>query len=137
MLGMSQDDASDIREFSEELAVSAEVWAKATFSSACFGDKRLRDRLVTLATSLGAKPLDSLPQACDSWGECLGGYRFIANEKTTHGKIMKAIVDATAGCDLLVIGLGPKGRTERTIGKVAGDVIRRVTCATVLISARD
>jgi len=97
MLGMSQDDASDIREYSEELAVSAQVWAKATFSSACFGDKRLRDRLVSLATSLGAKPLDSLPQACDSWGESLGGYRFIANKKTTHGKIMKAIVDATVG----------------------------------------
>lgn len=98
---MSQDDASDIRKFSEELAaseesaVSAEVWAKATFSSACLGDKRLRNRLVLVATSLGAKPLDSLPQACDSWSESLGGYRFIENKKTTHGKIMKAAVDAT------------------------------------------
>jgi hypothetical protein len=92
---MSQDDASDIREFSEEMAVSAEVWAKAVFSSADFGDKRLSHRLVILGTALGGKPLDSLPQACDSWAESLGGYRFIANKKTTHGKIMKAIADAT------------------------------------------
>jgi hypothetical protein len=80
----------------DQLSVSPEVWAAATFATARLPDARLNVRLVKVAATLGAKPLDSFPQACGDWAEAKGAYRFVENERVTAEAMIEAAGDATA-----------------------------------------
>ena len=62
---------------------SPKVWAHDVFGLADLGDARRTKRLLKVATTLAAKPLDSLCQACDTLSEIKGAYRLIANKKIT------------------------------------------------------
>lgn len=79
----------------DELAISPLVWAAATYATAQLPDARLHSRLVQIAATLGAQPLDSFPQACADWAEAKGAYRFVENERVTAKAIDRAAAEAT------------------------------------------
>jgi len=75
---------------------SAQDWAREQFASATFCDARLQPRAMRVAAALAAKPHDSIPRACDSWGAAKGVYRFIENERVDFESIHKPVAQATA-----------------------------------------
>lgn len=75
---------------------SAQMWAAATFGAVELPDRRLCLRAVRTAAALAAKPLDSIPQAHDNWGQSKATYRFIENERVTVEALVKAEAEATA-----------------------------------------
>ena len=93
---MRRRDASQACEAPDQLVASPAVWAAATFATAALPDARLHARLVQVATTLGAKPLDSFPQACGNWTQAKGAYRFVENERVTFAAIQRGSAEATA-----------------------------------------
>lgn len=75
---------------------SAEAWAASTFATADVPDARLRVRLVKIAATLAARPMDSIPQAHDDWGQSKATYRFMENGRVKLEALIKADADATA-----------------------------------------
>ena len=63
-------------------------WARKEFDTVNFGDKRLNDHVVKLATRLGEDPTESIPSACQGWHEAKGAYRFFNNDKVSAEKIL-------------------------------------------------
>ena len=86
---MRRGEAGQTRKVPDELAGSPQVWAAATFATATLPDARLHARLVQVAATLGAKPLDSFPQACANWAEAKGAYRLVENERVTFEGIQR------------------------------------------------
>jgi hypothetical protein len=56
------------------------AWAVVELGLTDLGDLRRTHRLVQLASALAANPACSLPQACKSWADTKGAYRFLDNE---------------------------------------------------------
>jgi Transposase DNA-binding len=73
-----------------------EIWAAATYATVQLPDERLHQRLVSTAALLAAKPSDSIPQACGSWGQAKAAYRFMENERVGKEALIQAVADATA-----------------------------------------
>jgi hypothetical protein len=69
---------------------SAVAWSVHELGLADFGDKRLTQRGVELASSLLEHPQHSIPQACQSWAATKGAYRFFSNDKVQSGKMLNA-----------------------------------------------
>jgi hypothetical protein len=65
-------------------------WAESELGAADFGDKRLTRRFVQLTRDLAAEPEGSVPQACGSWANTKGAYRFWDNEKVTPEALRQA-----------------------------------------------
>lgn len=63
-------------------------WVETELASADFGDERLKKRAFKVLSKLSACPLDSIPQAMQTWGDTKGAYRFIDNPKITPEKIL-------------------------------------------------
>ncbi len=78
------------------MANKSNEWAKDEFGDAVLGDKRLTDRLVTLADSLASLPESSINQACGSWSEAKAAYRFFQNENVKESDILASHVAKTA-----------------------------------------
>lgn len=71
-------------------------WVQTEFGSADLGDGRLNKRLRSILQSFCSHPDASIPQATVTWDKTKGAYRFLNNEKVTHGKILKPHQKATA-----------------------------------------
>jgi len=71
----------------ERRETNMESWASSELGAAGFGDKRLTERFVKIATDLAANPEGSVPQASGDWAGAKGVYRFWDNEKVTPEKI--------------------------------------------------
>jgi len=75
---------------------SAEVWAASTYAGAALPDARLCERLVRIAATLAARPMDSIPQAHKDWGQSKATYRFIENPRVKLEALIQPEADATA-----------------------------------------
>jgi Transposase DNA-binding/Transposase Tn5 dimerisation domain len=64
-----------------------ENWAESELGTADFGDKRLTERFVKIATDLAANPEGSVPQASGDWAGTKGAYRFWDNKNVTPERI--------------------------------------------------
>jgi hypothetical protein len=73
-----------------------QLWASRIASHAELADERLNTRLSTLLSTLAAKPLDSLPQACGGSSQAQAAYRFFANERIGPDDLLQPVVDATS-----------------------------------------
>jgi len=71
--------------------LSPKVWAKQFYSETNLGDKRRTKRLVNVAATLAAKPLNSFCQSYETLSETKGAYRLIENNNVP----VKAIQDAS------------------------------------------
>jgi hypothetical protein len=112
-------------------------WALNEFAAAQLPDQRLRQRLHMIATAFAQKPTATIPQACGSWTEAKGAYRFFENdaivpasirqphhqatlERVRAHPIVLAIQDTTAlnySTHPATQGLGPIGsHSPKTIG---------------------
>jgi Transposase DNA-binding/Transposase Tn5 dimerisation domain len=75
------------------------VWASHLAGFADMPDERLNTRFARSLATLAAKPLDSLPQACESAGQAKGTYRFFSNKRLSLSHFLQPLVNATAdGC---------------------------------------
>jgi hypothetical protein len=52
------------------------------------GDHRLAQRLVRIAQKLGEQPSASIPQACGTWDQIKGAYRFFDNQRVDQDHIL-------------------------------------------------
>ena len=60
-----------------------ESWIEAELAGLELGDERLHSRLGRLLDLLERRPASSLPEACGSWRELIGAYRFFFNPKVS------------------------------------------------------
>jgi hypothetical protein len=70
-------------------------WALHEFAGAELPDRRLHQRLHMIATAFAQKPTASIPQACGSWTEAKGAYRFFENDAIVPGTIRQPHHQAT------------------------------------------
>jgi hypothetical protein len=112
-------------------------WARNEFAAAQLPDRRLHQRLLMIATAFAQKPTAPIPQACGSWTQAKGAYRFFENDSIAPASIRQphhqatlrrarahpivlAIQDTTAlnySTHPATLGLGPIGsHSPKTIG---------------------
>jgi len=70
-------------------------WAENELGFVQLGDRRLTQRLVTLARSLARAPDMPLPQALPQWRDLKAAYRFFDNAKAIPEHILAGHIDAT------------------------------------------
>lgn len=70
-------------------------WARNEFAAAQLPDQRLGQRLHMIATAFAQKPTAPIPQACGSWAEAKGAYRFFQNEAIVPASIRQPHHQAT------------------------------------------
>jgi hypothetical protein len=70
-------------------------WADHEFAGAKLPDQRLKLRLQMIARAFAQKPTASIPQACGSWTEAKGAYRFLENEAIVPASIRQPHHQAT------------------------------------------
>lgn len=70
-------------------------WAEAEFGAAELGDIRRTNRLVELATVLGAQPHASLPQATEDMAQLKAAYRFFSSHYVEPDAMLASHVQAT------------------------------------------
>ena len=70
-------------------------WAEEEFGGARLGDARLRQRLLTLARDLYARPEANLPQACQTRAKTKAAYRFLEHPDTTMDALLQPHFEAT------------------------------------------
>ena len=69
-------------------------WAEEEFAAAELGDKRLVDRLQTVARQFFGKPMSPIPLACGGLAAAKGAYRFFNNENTSMDTILQSHIEA-------------------------------------------
>jgi hypothetical protein len=67
---------------------SDDEWSEEEFSTAEFGDKRLKKRLVKIAASAFKQLLASINQASEDWADAKAAYRFFDNKKVTEKAVL-------------------------------------------------
>lgn len=70
-------------------------WALNEFGGAQLPDHRLHQRLHMIARAFAQKPTAPIPQACGSWTEAKGAYRFFQNDAVRPGSIRQPHHQAT------------------------------------------
>jgi hypothetical protein len=70
-------------------------WADREFALAPLPDRRLVKRVNSIATAFAQHPTAPIPQACGSWGEAKGAYRFFDNDAVEPEAILSGHVQAT------------------------------------------
>lgn len=70
-------------------------WVISEFAQADLPDERHRWRLQMMTTAFAQKPTAPIPEACASWAETKGAYRFLANNRILAGAIRAAHQQAT------------------------------------------
>jgi hypothetical protein len=70
-------------------------WVMNEFAQADLPDERHRWRLQMMTTAFAQKPTAPIPEACPSWAEAKGAYRFLANDRILAGAIRAAHQQAT------------------------------------------
>jgi hypothetical protein len=121
-------------------------WADQEFGKARFGDRRLTQRLVSIARDFYARPQANIPKACNGErAKVKAVYRFLDNEEVTLGKLLEphqqqtlermaehkvvlAVQDSTSlnytAHGLSTDGLGPIGTQESgALGLIVHDTV--------------
>lgn len=75
---------------SESVCAHTADWAQEHFGGIAFGDGRLSNRVVRIATGMAAAPDSSLPDQYKDWGDIKAAYRFLNNSKVTPEGIQSA-----------------------------------------------
>jgi len=70
-------------------------WASQEFGGSDFGDKRLTDRLISLADRFSEAPEDPINQACNGWAETKAADRFFKNDSVDQNKILRTHIEQT------------------------------------------
>jgi hypothetical protein len=70
-------------------------WAQQEFGEAELNDKRLNERLLTLARDFYERPQANLPQACQSRAKTRAAYRFFDHPKINMDKLLQSHYQAT------------------------------------------
>jgi hypothetical protein len=70
-------------------------WAEEEFGKANLGDKRLVNRLLTIARDFYSKPEGNIPQACESRAKTKATYRFFDNEEVNMEDILSSHYQST------------------------------------------
>jgi hypothetical protein len=75
---------------------SSPDWAETELGAAELGDRRLSERLLTLARDCYARPQAQLPQACGSRAKTKAAYRFFDHERVCMDTLLAPHYQATA-----------------------------------------
>lgn len=67
---------------------AVQQWTEQEFEGLDLGDARLNRRAKKLVERLAAKPMASIPEACDSWSETCAAYRFLRNSDVAWERIL-------------------------------------------------
>jgi hypothetical protein len=70
-------------------------WAEEEFGTAELGDKRRRQRLLTIARDFYARPQANIPQACGSRAKTKAAYRFFNEQSNSMDKILSSHHETT------------------------------------------
>ena len=70
-------------------------WAVKEFAQAGLSDQRHVKRLEMIATAFAQKPTATIPQACSTWAEGKGAYRFFENDQIAPSAIRQSHHQAT------------------------------------------
>jgi hypothetical protein len=70
-------------------------WATHEFAGAPLSDRRLVQRLISLATDFALQPTASIPQACGSWTKAKAAYRFFDNDTIAADDLLTTHTQAT------------------------------------------
>jgi hypothetical protein len=76
---------------------AVEDWPEQEFGDADLGDKRLTNRLVSLARDFYARPQASVPQACQSRAKTKAAYRFFEHPRMSMDKVLEQHYESTLG----------------------------------------
>ena len=71
------------------------AWVCDEFQGVDLGDKRLNSRLVSIVSTLFAKPNLSIPAACSGRAEQEATYRFFDNAEVTHEEVLRPHIEST------------------------------------------
>jgi len=64
-------------------------WIINECSTTCFGDKRLKDRYMTILEHQSGMPSESIPASCGGWAETQATYRFLNNDRVTYNNVLQ------------------------------------------------
>jgi hypothetical protein len=70
-------------------------WVRREFGGAKLGDRRLEDRLLSLAEAFFAKPQANIPQACGAPAAAKAAYRFFDHDRVTMDALLEPHHQAT------------------------------------------
>ena len=71
-------------------------WAAEEMERADLGDKRLKDRLISICDRFSESPESPINQACADWAETKAAYRFFKNQNVNHVAILETHRQRTA-----------------------------------------
>lgn len=71
-------------------------WAAEEMGRADLGDKRRKNRLISICDRFSESPESPINQACEDWAETKASYRFFKNEDVNHVAILEAHRQKTA-----------------------------------------
>lgn len=71
-------------------------WATEEMGQVDLGDKRLKDRLISICDRFSESPESPINQACEDWAETKAAYRFFKNQDVNHESILEAHRQRTA-----------------------------------------
>jgi hypothetical protein len=65
------------------------AWVEDEFAELDLGDPRRDRRAKSLLKRFSARPMASIPDACEGWTETVGAYRFLGNEEVEWSEMMQ------------------------------------------------
>ena len=105
MLGVvNKDGLAFTLEFRVHVSDESGSWVEEEFEALDLGDSRRDRRAKALLKRLAAKPTESIPGACDGWGETIGAYRFLGNPEIDWTDVMAAALAMHGGTDAKLPG---------------------------------
>lgn len=72
-----------------------EGWISTELGSIDFNDKRLKKRCMKIVEQISARPSATIPEACLTWADIKGAYRFFSSESVTPEKIRASHINST------------------------------------------
>ncbi len=90
----AEPQSTPIRRRSRETALARD-WAAAELGEAEIGDRRLSQRLVSIAQAFYARPQANIPQACQTRAEAKATYRFLDHPATSLETVLAPHSQAT------------------------------------------
>ena len=64
-------------------------WINNECSTTDFGDKRLKDRYISILEQQSGMPSESIPASCGGWAETQATYRFLNNDRVTYNNVLQ------------------------------------------------
>jgi hypothetical protein len=64
-------------------------WINNECSTTNFGDKRLKERYISILEHQSGMPSESIPASCGGWSETIATYRFLNNDRVTYNNVLE------------------------------------------------